>query len=107
MLDRRKPIRQVGVTAIASCLVFNEISGKSPSGVGDDRNHIARGVPPSNMHNSHFPSPQPNRNLIGESHRRPSQARNRFGGAKEARKATNLGVHVLLTTLSEQATCSI
>ena len=90
------------VAAIAGRLVFDQIAREHDAGVGHHRDHVAGGVAAADMHDAHLAPAEPDRNLIGKRERRPGQPGNGFRGAKQPRKAADLGLHVLLAALGDQ-----
>src|SRR5262249_17439559 len=56
MVKRRQPIGEMGITAVARRFVLDEITAEYDPCIGNDRNHIAAGVSPSDMHDADFSS---------------------------------------------------
>src|SRR3982074_1056263 len=96
-VERRRPIREMGVAAIAGRAVFDEIPREHDAGA----RHPRPPPPPprrmgrAEMHDPTLTLAEPHRHALRKGDARPSEAGNRRGGAEEPGEPADLGIHVL------------
>ena len=74
-IERRRPIGEMRVAAIAGRVIFDEIAGEHDIGVRHIGDHIARRVAAAEMHDAHLALAEPHRHLFRKRDGRPGQPR--------------------------------